>query len=153
MGDIRCNCCNKAIDGKYFQDQHNNPLCVSCNREMSETCVICRKLIEEGVTGKVARGYVHAACFTCADCGRQITGRYQRKSDLSKQASPHEFTCEECANDYREKCIFCFQTVDPGDSAGKFNEDNHFHARCFQCSECKKEIHGSSSSNFLHQDP
>jgi len=98
-------------------------------------CCKCRKPISgrSGGGGCEAMGETyHAQCFTCSRCPKQLSGQ----NFFNVNNTPF---CETCYETSLEKCVVCKERIT--DAIIKA-VGNPYHARCFKCVGCEKNLDG-----------
>ncbi len=109
----------------------------------AQRCNLCGAEIV-GVSGspemgvKLSNGQViHAKCFKCADCKREIQGQYV--SDGQYHYHPN---CRQSVTvtQFGGKQLLCAECYIPIKDAYLQHETLHYHPGCFKCSSCKVSL-------------
>lgn len=118
-----CSNCNAKLESQYAITD-TGILCMSCH----EGCWQCGKLIVCGspLVKELGHRY-HPECFSCDDCGAQLTKYFVRNSEV---------VCRDCL-------LGCKACTKPIKSKFVRLEGDRYHPECFKCGKCDSVLLGA----------
>ena len=155
----KCATCHSSLTDHVFL-QDDSPVCEACSKAQptanqvtltasrapasgrpvvvpaTDWCSGCRKRIVDGKFLKALQREWHPACFRCAVCKDNLSG----KAFHEKAGKPY---CKTHFAMFAPKCPTCKKPVASGDFVKAL--DSHWHPSCFVCCRCSCQIKGSFS--------
>nr|XP_042119245.1 four and a half LIM domains protein 1-like [Peromyscus maniculatus bairdii]XP_042119246.1 four and a half LIM domains protein 1-like [Peromyscus maniculatus bairdii] len=130
-----CNKCHQPLASETFVTWNDKILCNNCATHVAiPKCKGCQKDIVAGDENVEYKGTIwHKNCFTCNNC-KQIIGTQ------SFFPVEQEFYCVACHEaKFAKHCVKCNKPITSG---GISYQDQPWHASCFVCVSCSKELSG-----------
>jgi len=140
---FKCSSCDCQLANKSFVYKQEIFTCAQCFEEkFSPKCEACGKTFKPGVKRMEYQGKsYHEECFKCVKCELPIG----QKSFVIIEGSIY---CKICYEDeMAKKCVVCGKSIT---NTGVVYKDENYHAACFVCTACKRNI--SEEKFITHMD-
>ncbi|XP_049634645.1 four and a half LIM domains protein 1-like [Suncus etruscus] len=129
-----CSLCGQPVSEDTFAVKENKILCNKCTLLDNTLCKGCFHPIVAGDESVEYNGIVwHKDCFICSSCKQVIgLGSFFPRDDQYYCVSCHEAK-------FAKHCVKCKKIISSG---GVTYQDQPWHAECFVCSNCSKQLAG-----------
>lgn len=154
---VTCTHCNESINlqkigmdksGKLYCEKHMHIADPSFKPKKKRTCAACKCDCDpnDGEVVKTMKTYYHAACFTCAKCGKKLMSTGKNMKKIKYGILDNKLYCDK---DYQalisaeSKCSGCDKPIGASEDALTIQNAN-FHYDCLKCGLpfCQKPLLG-----------